>query len=114
MATGTGAGGGGGGCCCADVLSDEVSSSRKTSCRKLPPASPPGSVPRVFSQLEVNRAQWPSGEMFGRGSYQKYVVVASRSLRTSDRWCAKRHTVASVPAGASVWIATSSSSQARQ
>src|SRR5258708_3084708 len=86
---------------------------RNTSCRAPAPGSPLRSVPSVFSQLEGKSTQWPSGETFGRGMYQNAVAVASRSLVTSLRWCAKRHTVGSAPAAASVCTAMISSSHAR-
>ena len=80
----------------------DFSATRNTSCRALPPVSPFGSVPRVFSQFEVNSTQCPSFDTFGRGMYQKDVADASRSLVTSLRWCAKRHTVGSTPGAGSV------------
>ena len=69
----------------AGALASPFSSTRNTSCRAVVPVSPRGSVPSVFSQLEVMSAHRPSGEPFGRGMYQKDARSGSLSCATRLR-----------------------------
>src|SRR3954453_12546841 len=96
-----------------ELLTYFFSCTTNTSWRAFVAGSLMGSVPSVFSQLDVKRTQRPSGETLGRGEYQKDVAVGSTSLWTSLRWWAKRPPVASAPAAVSVCTATISSSHAR-
>ena len=62
-----------------------ASSTMKASWRNVPPLSPPGSTPSVFSQFDVKSAKRPSCETVARGVYQNDMPAGSLSRRTSVR-----------------------------